>query len=99
MRIEWATRQLERCYTDHARAVRRWNVSVARKYVQRVNALHDARDFDTVRKIRTFRTHRLRGDREGRWAIDLTGRWRLIVTPLPGDIAIRVEEVTQHYGD
>jgi len=53
-----------------------------------------------LKKLPGLRCHPLRGDREGQWAIKLTGNYRMIFT-LRGDkmeIA-RIEEVSKHYDD
>jgi len=43
------------------------------------------------------RLHALRGEFSGKHAIDLAGRWRLIVS-IQGDM-LTLEEVSNHYGD
>ena len=65
----------------------------------RVNELHAAPTFDSLRTIRSLRLHALKGRRQGQYAIDLTGQWRLIVTRGAAADRIRVEEVTNHYDD
>lgn len=44
-----------------------------------------------------LRFHALHGPKEGRYALTLHDRWRMEVT-LDGD-TLRVEEVSNHYGD
>jgi plasmid maintenance system killer protein len=72
---------------------------VGRKYIQRVGAIYDAQNFDVIKRIRAFDPHELKGQRAGEWALALTKRWRLIVTPSEDGETVTVKEVTKHYGD
>lgn len=99
MRVEFGTKQLRRAYEESAQAIRKWGVAVARKYIGRVDALFAANDFEVIKQVRALRAHPLEGRYEGQWALDLTGRWRLIVTPAEGGKSVTIEEVTNHYGD
>ncbi len=71
---------------------------MGRKYVQRIGILHAARSFADLYTIRSLRLHPLGGEHQGQFALTLHDRWRLIVVPGEGDV-VRVEEVTNHYGD
>lgn len=99
MRIEYRTARLRQAYEESDAAIRRWGVAVARKYIQRLEVLYAAQDFDEVRQLRSLRAHPLKARREGQWALDLTGRWRLIVIPSDNGKTATVVEVTDHYGD
>ncbi len=55
------------------------------------------RDFSETFRQLSWRTHPLKGDREGQYAIKLTGTWRLIVTRGATDTTIIVKEVNNHY--
>jgi plasmid maintenance system killer protein len=103
MRIEFADRQLQRCYEDQALAVRRWGMDVANRFADRILTIQDARSWQALASIRTLRLHPLTGRRSGQWAMRLNSRWRLIVRPVGDDLAdatmILIEEVSNHYGD
>ena len=99
MKVAFRTRQLQRAFEDSKQAVRLWGEAFARKYVMRVVTLQSARDFADVRKLASLRAHPLRGARRGQWALDLTARYRLIVTPSGSGEEVTIEEVTSHYGD
>jgi|SRR5581483_40619 len=99
MLVEFRTRKLERAFTESNQAVRLWGVPVARKYIQRVQAITAAQNFEDIRALRSFRAHQLEGQRSGQWAIDLTEQWRLIVALSEDQQVVTVEEVTNHYGD
>ncbi len=93
------TRRLQRAYEESSRAIRLWGPAVARKYVQRVEALCAAQNFGEITRFRAFGAHTLEGKRQDQWPITLTGRWRLIVTVSDDGETVKVEEVTNHYGD
>ena len=99
MRVEFGNNQLRRAYEASALATRRWGTAVGRKYIQRMEVLYAATDFEVVKGLRSLRPHPLEGKREGQWGLDLTDRWRLIVTPSEDGKAVTIEEVTNHYGD
>ena len=54
------------------------------KYIQRINIIKQTRDIDDLLRFPGLRCHPLVGDRQGQYAINLTGFYRLIVT-LQGD--------------
>ena len=99
MEVIFRTRQLRRNYANRARATIDWGPEVGQRYIDRVNYLYEARDFNQLYNARRLRLHPLRGSRTGEMSIYLTGRWRLIVTR--GDTAqsIVLEEVSNHYDD
>lgn len=100
MNVSFRTRKLEKEYADGRLAIKAYGEQVARKYVQRVNLLKSARNFDTVKQLPGLDCHPLKGNRKGLWAIKLTGFMRLIVR-LAGDRpeVVRIEEVSKHYDD
>ena len=100
MDVNFRTRKLRKQYEDYQETEKAYGKDVARRYIQRVNIIKQARDIDELKKLPGLRCHPLRGDREGQWAIKLTGNYRMIFT-LRGDkmeIA-RIEEVSKHYDD
>ena len=99
MRVVFRNRALQAAYEDIDAGIRRWGPAVARKYVQRIEALYAAQDFDEIKRIRAFRVHELEGQQKGEWSITLTRRSRLTVIPSGDEKAVRVEEVNKHYGD
>ena len=98
MDVAFGNRTLRRRY-ESGKERRKYPTEVGQRYVQRVNALYDAADWSAIVRFRAFRAHRLTGDREGRWALTLAGRWRLIVTVSDDGGAVTIEEVSNHYGD
>lgn len=99
MEIAFASRRLRRCYERSSQAVREWGPIVGTRYIQRIEILYAAREFSELFEFRSLRVHPLKGSRRGRYAITLTGQWRLIVTKGTTESQVRIEEVSNHYGD
>lgn len=97
MEVEFGSNRLELCYANMAMAVRNWGSAAGSRYGRVVDALYNASDRHELSEFRSLRLHPLRGDRQGQWAIVLHDRWRVILT-FREDV-VRIEEVTQHYGD
>ncbi len=97
MEISFRTRRLERCFDDGSEATQAWGPLVGRAYVKTVVRLEDAATWQDARAFRGWKLHALRGEYRGLWSATLHGRWRLILSH-DGD-AVRIEEVSQHYGD
>lgn len=72
---------------------------MARKYIQRVKQLIHAKTVQDLRLLRSMRLHALSGRRAEEYAIDLTGRWRLIVEIQERSGSLEIVEVTNHYDD
>ena len=87
-------------YSKSQEASKAYGSEVARRYVQRVNIIKTARSIEELEDLPGFRCQRLKGNRKGQWAINLTGFWRLVFT-LQGDELkiVRIEEVSKHYDD
>lgn len=99
MDLEFGSRQLQQRAESLNEAIRAWGEPVARRYLRRVTEIRAARDFEDLRALRSLRVHPLQGARNGDWSMNLLGRWRLIFRiDLPLN-RIRLEEVTNHYGD
>ena len=100
MQIEFRTKKLQKQYVQQNLAVKAYGNEVARKYIQRINIIKHAKDFDELSGLPGLRCHPLKGDREGQYAIDLTGFYRLIFTLVGESLEIvQIEEVSKHYDD
>ena len=85
---------------------KKYGIDVAKKLPQRIIEL---KAFDSVNDIPVFppfRRHKLEGDREGQFAIDITRQYRLIFRPEDNNIIIedlreikkiKIMEVSKHY--
>ncbi len=100
MEVTFRTRKLEREYRKSAAAIKAYGQKVARKYIERINIIKGARDIDELTILPGLRCHPLKGDRQGQFAVNLTGFYRLIFT-LHGDALeiANIEEVSKHYDD
>jgi len=100
VRIRFRTRKLEKQYTNHQEANRVYGKEVARKFIQRVNIIKHAGDLEELKRMPGLRCHELKGNLQGRWAVNLTGFYRMIFT-LEGNSMeiVCIEEVSKHYGD
>ncbi len=100
MEIRFRTHKLQREYEDNRRAVRSYGSELARRYIGRVNIIKRTHSLDELMRLPGLRCHQLKGQRQGKYAVNLTGYYRLIFT-LEGDSLeiARIEEVSDHYGD
>jgi len=100
LEIRFKNRKLEKQYRDVKVAEKAYGKQVARRYIQRVTIIKQARSFDELYKISVLKLHPLKGEREGEYAIALTGFYRLIIRNVGERFDIvRIEEVSKHYGD
>ena len=100
MEVTFRTDQLRKCYEQYREGQRAWGEAVARKYIERINILKRCVTPQDVRSFRKLRLHKLTGKYEGRHAVTLHDRWRLLVTFEEGPpVQVRIGEVTQHYDD
>ena len=99
MEVEFSTGLLERCFSSRREATREWGPVVARSYTDRIGRILRTQTFRELFNFSSFRMHPLHGVYEGKYAISLTGRYRLIVGKGNGEDQIVIYEVTNHYGD
>ena len=100
MIVKFKTNKLRKCYTQSKQASKEYGNQIARKYIQRINLIKAAKNFDEVMSLPGLRCHPLKGNRQGQYAVNLTGFYRLIFT-IEGEtlnIAM-IEEVSKHYDD
>lgn len=98
--VNFKTKKLEKCYCESSQARKAFGDQVARKYIQRINLIKAAKNLNEVVSLPGLRCHPLTGNRQGQYAVKLTGFYRLIFTVAGGglDIAL-IEEVSKHYDD
>lgn len=100
MEVRYRTRRLEQCYAQHKLAIREFGTEVGPRYIQRINLIKAAQSVDDLPRLPGLRYHALSGDRQGQYAVNLTGFYRLILTLHGSSLEIvRIEEVSKHYGD
>jgi len=100
LEIKFKTNKLQKQYENSKDAVKAYGMDVAKKYIQRVNILKSAKSFEELYKIPQLKFHPLTGNRNGEFAISLTGFYRLIITNDGDSFDIaKIEEVSKHYDD
>lgn len=98
MEVRFRTRKLQKQYEKSHIAVKTYGREVARKYIQRVNIIKQVRDINELCALPGLYCHPLSGNRQGQWAIKLTGFYRLIFTLAGEKLEIaHIEEVSKHY--
>lgn len=98
MKVRFKTRKLQKHYEQSREAEKAYGRDVARKYIQRISIIKQARDINELCALPGLRCHALKGDRQGQWAIKLTGFYRLIFILEGEKLEIaRIEEVSKHY--
>ena len=100
MNIAFRTRKLEKTFNTAATLRKTYGERMARVIMMRMAVLKTARDLFSVPTTPPERRHRLRGDRDKQFAVDLVHPHRLVFeanhTPLPrrADGGIDIERVT-----
>ena len=100
MIIQFQSKKLQSQYEDFRKAQKAYPKEVAKKYISRINIIKHSKSIDELVQLPGLRCHALKGNRNGQWAINLTGYYRLIFT-LIGDQCeiVQIEEVSKHYED
>lgn len=100
MEIRFRTKKLEKQYLNAREAEKAYGKQVAKRYIMRINIIKSTKCFDDLYAVPSLKFHPLKGDRDGEYAIALTGFYRLIIRNV-GEIydIVRIEEVSKHYGD
>ena len=99
MELSFKNEQLRKSYEYSEKAIKKWGPHVARKYIARITQLYAVSEFQKIFTTRAMHLHTLKGDYQDKFAITLTGRWRLIVTKGDSEERLNIEEVSNHYGD
>ncbi len=100
MIVKFKTRQLETCFKQHRKASKTFGEQIARKYIQRINIIQNSQSLNELTSLPGLRCHALKGARKGKYAINLSGFYRLIFRLTGDDLEIvMIEEVSKHYGD
>ena len=90
MEISFASRKLKQLCESEKELRKAYGSDGAKKAMRRLSDLRAATTLEDTRNL-PGRIHELTGDRDGQLAIDLAGRWRLIVAPTGGWPAEKAE--------
>lgn len=100
MIVRFRKRKLEKCFVEHKQAVREFGDQVAKRYILRIKIIQHTKSLDDLMLLPALRCHPLTGNRKGQYAVNLTGRYRLIFTLEANQVnVIMIEEVSKHYDD
>lgn len=100
MQVNFKTNKLRKQYEVGTEAVKAYGPEVGRKYVQRIGIIRQTATLTELQFLPGLRCHALKGDRQGQWAVNLTGFVRLIFTFEDEELTVVcIEEVSKHYGD
>lgn len=100
MIVEFKTRKLEKCYETHKQAIKEFGDLIGKRYIQRINIIKATVDINVLMKLPALHYHPLIGDRNGQYAINLNGFYRLIFTLEENSLTVvRIDEVSKHYDD
>lgn len=98
MYIEFSSRRLSEASLTLAAAGRLFGIPIGRKYLQRLAILRAVDKFSQLYGFRALRLHALKGQRTGKYAITLTGNYRLIIEKIDED-KVRVFDVEDYHGN
>ena len=98
MEVSFQSRKLLSSYEESTRASHEYGPIVGRRYIQTVNGLRALPEFCDLFAVARMRAHPYKS-RPGSYALDITGRWRLIVRQGERPDQVVVEEVSNYYDD
>ena len=104
MDIEYASRTLEKSLVDQ-RSITRHYGKTARSLIHRLSDLRVADNLSQITHLPPPRRHKLTGNLEGCWGIDLSKNQRLVVRPVgdydPNDLStvtrVRIEDIQDYH--
>jgi len=95
---EFSTKHLAEASVNVSKAYRQFGIPIGRKYIQRIAVLRAAVIFSQLYGFQALKLHPLKGNREGQYAITLTGNYRLILEKVKEDL-IRIVDMEDYHGD
>lgn len=93
MDIEFKTNKLKRDCTEFDRTKKAYGQQRAVKIVQRLQEIQAAETLDVLSRVPGAGCHPLTGNRNGQFAVKLTGNYRLIFEPVGDDKRLRPEGI------
>ncbi len=98
MNIEFSTNHLAEASINLSKAYRLFGIPIGRKYIQRIAILSATEKFSHLFGLQSLKLHPLKGNREGQYAITLTGNYRLILEKIEED-RVHIVDVEDYHGD
>lgn len=98
--VRFANNKLKQAFHELRSGTKLWGEVVAKKYIERVNALQAVNDVSEFGKsFPHYRDHDLKGPKLGLRAFILHDRWRVEYEPDADGKGVLIKEVSNHYGD
>ncbi|WP_334333469.1 type II toxin-antitoxin system RelE/ParE family toxin [Companilactobacillus sp. HBUAS59544] len=111
MRISYKNRKVEKQCESLKEAKKAFSEKIAKKLLKLVNFIKAAENLESIIKNPFYKFHKLKGDKEGLYALDIDGRkssYRLLVAfdgmtseyifeEAISIVSIQIEEVSKHY--
>ena len=98
MELEFSSNRLDKASTSFSEANRLFGVAIGRKYIQRLGLLRATEKFSQLYGFQALKLHHLKGNREGQFAISLTGNFRLIIEKIQED-KVLILDLEDYHGD
>jgi proteic killer suppression protein len=98
--VRFADNKLEKAFRQLKAGSKLWSETVAKKFIERVNALqavNDASEFAAA--FPQYKDHELKGKKKHLRAFILHDRWRVEYEPDADGKGVTIKEVSNHYGD
>lgn len=98
--VRYADHKLEKAFKELRTGSKLWGETVAKRYVERVNALQAVNDVSEFGpSFRGYKDHALKGPKRHLRAFTLHDRWRVEYEPDVNGKGVTIKEVSKHYGD
>ena len=98
LHLQYRTIKLRKVCEDYGTAVKTYGVQMAKKLHQRVDELSAADSIDYLVKYNVGRCHKLDGDRDGQYAMDLVHPNRLVFEKTKDQVTtVEILEVVDYH--
>lgn len=96
MDLQYKDKKLEKIFNSDKELSMAYGAQRAKKIKIRLAVLRNAKHLGLVPSERPERRHKLSGNRDGQWSVDLDGNFRLIFEPVTDKNVnvIQLEEIT-----
>ena len=98
MELEFSSNRLNAASISLSGANRLFGVPIGRKYIQRLGLLRATEKFSQLYGFQALKLHPLKGNRNGQFAISLTGNYRLVIEKIQED-KVLIVDVEDYHGD
>ena len=98
MVVTYKNKSLEKICTDFSEAVRKYGTKIAEKIHLRINEISAATSIEMMIQFHIGHCHRLTGNRDGQYSVDLAQPYRLIFKVKDDEIQIaKIIEIVDYH--